>query len=114
LRNRDALRALIEDVFAVLPSDKVIARLEAAQIAYARMNSVQEFVEHPQLSARGRWMEIGSEAGRLRALPPPASMDALAPVMGDVPALGQHTAAILAELGFAADAVAGWKKEAVI
>lgn len=114
VQNRDALRALIEDVFGVLPLDDVIARLEVAQIAYARMNSVRQFVDHPQLSARRRWVDIGSEAGRLRALPPPATIDAVAPVMGDVPALGQHTASILEELGFAADAVAGWKKEAVI
>ena len=114
LQNREALRALIEDVFVRLTLDEVTARLETAQIAYARMNSVQEFVNHPQLSARRRWVEIGSEAGRLRALPPPASLDALVPVMGDVPALGQHTASILEELGFAPDTVAGWKKEAVI
>jgi crotonobetainyl-CoA:carnitine CoA-transferase CaiB-like acyl-CoA transferase len=59
-------------------------------------------------------MEIGSEAGPLRALPPPVAIEGVEPVMGEVPALGQHTAAILEELGFTHDVVANWKKEEVI
>jgi itaconate CoA-transferase len=73
-----------------------------------------EFLDHPQLTGRGRWTEIGSEAGPLRALPPPVALEGIDPVMGDVPALGQHTAAVLSELGFDADTIARWKKEAVI
>jgi itaconate CoA-transferase len=114
MRHRDALRAVIEEVFGALPLDEAAARLERAQIAYARMNSVGELLDHPQLATRGRWTEIGSEAGPLRALKPPASVDGVEPVMGDVPALGQHTAAILEELGFDRDTVAGWRKEGVI
>ena len=63
------------------------------------MNSVQEFLAHPQLAARDRWRDIDSPAGPLRALMPPVQMDDVEPVMGDVPALGQHTDAILDELG---------------
>jgi crotonobetainyl-CoA:carnitine CoA-transferase CaiB-like acyl-CoA transferase len=114
LQHREVLRALIEDVFSGQPSDDIAERLEAAQVAYARMNSVKEFLDHPQLTARGRWTEIGSEAGPLRALPPPVVMENVPPTMGDVPALGQHTAAILEELGFAPDIVAKWKDDAVI
>ena len=114
LQNRSVLRALIEDVFSGQSSDGIVARLETAQVAYARMNSVKEFLDHPQLTARSRWMEIGSEVGTLRALPPPVVIENVQPTMGDVPSLGQHTAAILEELGFAADVVAKWKSEAVI
>ena len=114
VQNRPVLRALIEDVFSGQTSDDVVARLETAQIAYARMNSVQEFLDHPQLTARSRWTEIGSEVGTLRALPPPVVMENVQPTMGDVPSLGQHTAAILEELGFAPDVVAKWKSDAVI
>jgi itaconate CoA-transferase len=78
------------------------------------MNSVKEFLDHPQLTARSRWTEIGSEVGTLRALPPPVVMENVKPTMGDVPSLGQHTVAILEELGFAPDVVAKWKSEAVI
>ena len=71
--------------------EEVVDRLETAGIAYGRMNSVPEFLEHPQLTARSRWTEIGSEVGPLRALRPPVEMEGVEPVMGDVPALGQHT-----------------------
>ena len=114
LQNRQVLRTLIENVFSGQSSDDIVARLETAQIAYARMNSVKEFLDHPQLTARGRWTEIGSEAGTLRALLPPVVMENVQPTMGDVPSLGQHTVAILEELGFAADVVAKWTSEAVI
>lgn len=114
VKNRPALHALIESIFAGLSADQVVAKLDAAQIAYARMNSVAEFLAHPQLTARGRWTEIGSEAGPLRALQPPVVMEGVEPVMGDVPSLGQHTGAILEELGFDRDTVAQWRKEAVI
>ena len=114
VQNRSALHAVIEGVFGAFSSDVVAGKLEAAQIAYSRMNSVREFLEHPQLAARNRWADIGSEAGPLRALTPPVSMEGVEPRMGDVPSLGQHTSAILAELGFARDVVAGWEREAVI
>jgi len=114
VRHREALQVVIEEVFAPLRHDEVAAKLERAQIAYARMNAVREVLEHPQLATRGRWTEIGSEAGPLRAVKPPVTMDEVEPVMGDVPALGQHTGAILEELGFDRDTVAGWRKEGVI
>jgi len=114
VRHREALQVVIEEVFAPLRHDEVAAKLERAQIAYARMNAVREVLEHPQLATRGRWTEIGSEAGPLRAVKPPVTMDEVEPVMGDVPALGQHTGAILEELGFDRDTVAGWRQEGVI
>jgi formyl-CoA transferase len=95
-------------------ADQIVARLESAQIAYARMNSVDQFVEHPQLSARGRWRNIGSPAGPLRALLPPAGLDGVEPVMGPVPALGQHSESILRELGFDAATIARWREERTI
>ncbi|MBI3047508.1 MAG: CoA transferase [Acidobacteria bacterium] len=114
VRHRDGLRTVIEEVFGALPLDEVVARLEGAQIAYARMNSVREVLEHPQLATRGRWADIGSEAGPLRAVKPPVAIEDVEPVMGDVPALGQHTGAILQELGFDGEDVAKWRREAVI
>jgi crotonobetainyl-CoA:carnitine CoA-transferase CaiB-like acyl-CoA transferase len=114
LQHREALRAVIEETFATLKAEEIEAKLEGAQIAHARMNSVREVIDHPQLTARYRWTEIGSEAGPLRALPPPVAIEGVDPVMGAVPALGQHTSAILQELGFTDDVVAKWKREKVI
>jgi crotonobetainyl-CoA:carnitine CoA-transferase CaiB-like acyl-CoA transferase len=78
------------------------------------MNTVANFLEHPQLSSRDRWREIGSPAGPLSALRPPVDIDGVDPAMGAVPALGEHTAAILAELGVAPDTIAAWRREGTI
>ena len=114
VRNRPALHAVIDDVLGRLSAEKVIDRLETAGIAYSRMNSVPEFLEHPQLTTRGRWTEIGSEVGPLRALRPPVEIEGVEPVMGDVPALGQHTTSILEELGVDRDTIAAWKSAGTI
>jgi itaconate CoA-transferase len=114
VRNRRALHEAIESAFSALTTSEVIERLEAAQIAWGRMNLVAEFVDHPQLAARHRWRDIGSPAGPLRALVPPVAMDGVDPVMGDVPALGGQTDTILAELGVARDTIAAWRKEGAI
>jgi crotonobetainyl-CoA:carnitine CoA-transferase CaiB-like acyl-CoA transferase len=114
VRHREALDDIIAAVFRGLSAADAAARLEAADIANARLRSIGEFEDHPQLAARNRWGEIDSPAGRLRALLPPVHMKGVEPVMGAVPALGQHTGAILAELGFDAEAIATWRKEGAI
>jgi crotonobetainyl-CoA:carnitine CoA-transferase CaiB-like acyl-CoA transferase len=103
---REALRALIVEAFLPLTSPQVVERLEAAQIANARVNTMAEVWAHPQLQARGRWREVGSPAGPLPALLPPGNWEDGDPRMDPVPALGQHTDAILAELGLDAAAIA--------
>jgi crotonobetainyl-CoA:carnitine CoA-transferase CaiB-like acyl-CoA transferase len=75
---------------------------------------MDEFLEHPQLSARDRWCTVGSPVGPLRALRPPVLMDNAEPVMGDIPALGQHSQSILEELGYGPDIIAAWRSEGVI
>ncbi|MBS0316520.1 MAG: CoA transferase [Proteobacteria bacterium] len=96
---RAALRQIIVDAFGPLTAPQVVERLEAAQIANARVNTMHEVWEHPQLKARQRWHEVGSPVGPLPALLPPGSWDDGGPRMDPVPALGEHTDAILAELG---------------
>jgi itaconate CoA-transferase len=112
VKNRRALHAAIASAFAALSAADLIDRLEAARIAYARMNSIEQFLAHPQLAHR--WREIGSPAGSLRAVVPPVRMSGVEPVMGDVPALGQHTDVILGELGIARDTIARWRAEGVV
>jgi crotonobetainyl-CoA:carnitine CoA-transferase CaiB-like acyl-CoA transferase len=99
---RSALRALIVEAFQPLTAPQVVERLEAAQIANARVNTMHDVWAHPQLAARGRWREVGSPAGMLPAMLPPGSWGEgpdSGPRMDPVPALGEHTDAILAELG---------------
>ena len=97
---RDELRTLIVQVFAKLTVEQVEARLDAAQIAHSRLNEMADLWQHPQLQARGRWVSIDTPVGPVPALLPPGVSDATACRMDAVPALGEHTAAILAELGY--------------
>lgn len=98
--NREALTAIIVDVFAALTAQEVIARLDAAQVANARLNTMDEFFAHPQLKTRDRWRTVGTPAGDIAALIPPATLAGVEPRMDPIPAVGQHTRAILQELGF--------------
>jgi crotonobetainyl-CoA:carnitine CoA-transferase CaiB-like acyl-CoA transferase len=91
------LTAIIEGVLAPMAPDEVVARLDAAGIASARLRTPAEFAAHPQLEARDRWREAGTPAGPVRALLPPVTVPGREAVMGAVPALGQHTEAVLAE-----------------
>ena len=114
VQNRQQLDLVMQDVFQRLTAAEIIARLEAAQIANASLNTVQEFVEHPQLKARKRWGTVNSPVGSLQALLPPVKMENVEPVLNEVPAVGQHTDAILAELGFNSETIAAWRQAGVI
>ena len=99
VENRDVLRLHIVNALSSLTIDEVVARLEAAQIANARVNQMKDVWEHPQLKARQRWVEVASPVGMLPTLKPPASNQSFEARIDAIPALGQHTEAILAEVG---------------
>ncbi len=100
--NLGSLAPIISGIVSALTGDELAARLDRAGIANARVNDMAELGAHPQLAARHRWQKLDSPAGELPALLPPANSDRFAPRMGPVPALGEHTGAILSELGFSA------------
>jgi crotonobetainyl-CoA:carnitine CoA-transferase CaiB-like acyl-CoA transferase len=97
VKHDDELTAIIEDVLASMTPDEVVARLDAAGIASARLRTPAEFAAHPQLAARDRWREADTPGGPVRALLPPVTVPGREAAMGAVPALGQHTEAVLAE-----------------
>jgi itaconate CoA-transferase len=103
--NRAELTQLIETAFAALSVEQVTERLDAARIANARQNDVAGLIAHPQLTERDRWSEVDTPNGPVAALRPPAILHGIdAPVddrFDPVPALGEHTEAILTELGLA-------------
>lgn len=103
--HREALRDLIAQAFGAMTADEVVARLEEAQIANARVNDMHDVWQHPQLAARQRWTTIHSPCGPIPALLPPGKTEAYTPRMDAVPALGEHTEPILRELGLDAQAV---------
>jgi itaconate CoA-transferase len=97
--NDGELTPIIEAALATLTATEVEARLDAAGIANARLRTPAEFAEHPQLAARDRWRDVATPGGPVRSLLPPVTVPGREAAMGAVPALGEHTAAILAELG---------------
>jgi itaconate CoA-transferase len=100
VENRAELHAEIEEVFSSLSSEEAIERLEGAGVANARMRTVRQFLDHPQLEARDRWREFGSPVGSLRGLLPPATLAGTEPVMASIPQVGEHNEKLLAELGY--------------
>lgn len=97
--NREVLQALILETFAALSTAQVLERLDAAQIANARMNDMAGLWQHPQLQARECWREVASPAGKIPALLPPARQSAFDYRMDAIPAIGEHTESILRSLG---------------
>ena len=114
VQNRPQLDLAMAEVFGRLSAAEIVARLEKAQIANSRMNTVQEFVEHPQLKARRRWSTVDTAVGPLPALLPPVTMENVDIVMKEVPGLGQHTDAILSEIGFDRETVARWRHGKIV
>ncbi|TXK40127.1 CaiB/BaiF CoA-transferase family protein [Nonomuraea sp. C10] len=97
--NRDALEAIVDARFAAFGAAEASALLDRAGIANAGVNTVGDFLDHPVLRERKRWRDVDTPGGAIRALLPPISLGDEEPRMDPVPAVGEHTAAVLAELG---------------
>lgn len=112
--HREELRTIIESLFGSLTPDEVARRLDAAGIANARVNTVHDLWTHPQLTARDRWRSMATPAGELPTLRPPAGSSAFEPRLAAVPALGEHTEAILSELGYSPPEANGLRDSGVV
>jgi itaconate CoA-transferase len=99
-RHREAFHEEVDKVFSRLDSAEVIDRLESADIANARLNDMSQFWRHPQLEARSRWAKVGIPGDEIDMLKPPINLSGFEPRMDAIPALGEHSRAILAELGY--------------
>ena len=112
--HRAELYEIIVRAFGELSAAEVVQRLELAQIANAQVNTMAEVWAHPQLQARQRWTEVQTSVGTVPALLPPGSWSKGAPRMDAVPALGQHTDAILSTLGYSAEQVQALRSEGAV
>ena len=114
LASRDELLAIVREVFATMTAAELVERLDEASIANARMNEMDEVWAHAQLPARKRWTEMGSPVGAIPVLRPPATHSDFEPEIGAVPAVGEHTATILAEVGLAPVEIERLRAERVV
>ena len=114
VQNRAALQAEIETVFAAMTARQITERMERGQIAYAQLRELDEFWEHPQLLARSRVVEVGSPVGPLPALLPAAVNETWPPRLEAIPATGEHTPALLAELGYRPEEVERFGQDGVV
>ena len=112
--HRAELQALVLAVFRNLSTAQVLERLDAARIANARVNDMAGLWAHPQLRSRARWTSVGSPAGPIPALLPPGNSNAFDHRMDPVPAVGQHTDAILRELGLDDGRIAAMRSSGAI
>jgi itaconate CoA-transferase len=114
VENREELFEIVDAAFLGMTTGEALERLVEADIAHAQVNSVLDFVRHPQLSARDRWRVVDSPVGMLSTLLPPANVEGLETVFDPIPALGAHTAAILAEYGYSTEEIERLRKEGVV
>ncbi len=112
--HRDVLESAIEQAFEGLTRAEVNELLEAADIPFSDLNEISQFLDHPQLTERNRWREVGSPRGPVRAILPPWTMEGTELVMGDIPAAGADTDAVLAELGYDGDRIARMRADHVV
>ena len=111
---RAELLEIINACFQKLTAEQVIARLDKAQIANARLNDMEGLWKHEQLKARQRWAEVGTPVGKIPALLPPGLNDSYDYRMDPIPAVGEHTGSILKELGMSDDEIAHMRANGAI
>src|SRR5215813_4662356 len=111
---RKELFQIVAEAFSKLTAEQIVERLDNAQIGNARMNDMHDLWDHAQLGARRRWVQVDTPVGKIKAMLPPGMPESFDPRMDPVPALGQHTDAILKELGHDAAAIAKLRAEGVL
>lgn len=114
VEHREMLRDIIVECFSRLSADEIVRRLDAVQIANARVNDMHDVWAHPQLQARGRWTQVPTPNGPIPALRPPATSSAFEHRMDGVPGLGEHTMSILRELGWPQERIDAMRRDGAI
>jgi len=113
-KGRKELYGIIVEAFAKVTAEQIVRRLDEAQIGNARMNDMRDLWEHAQLRARERWVDVDTPVGKVKALLPPGVPASFEPRMDPIPAIGEHTDAILIDLGYKQEAIAKLRSAGVV
>ena len=114
IEHREALEQLITQQLGKLSRDELVGRLDRGGIANAPINTIQQFLDHPQLAARDRWRRVESPVGPVSAMIPPVTMEDYEPVMGAIPDVGEHTRQILRELAIDEATIDAWHQQGMV
>ncbi len=112
--NRASLEALIEALIAERDAAYWLERLRAAGLPYGEVRGMAEVLAHPQVATRRMIREVASPVGRIPVIASPLHLSASPARYERVPALGEDTAAVLAELGYDEPAIARLRERGVI
>ena len=112
--NRDILEPLIEEARAEVSAEEAEAPLDAASVAFARANDAAEVLHHPQVVSRDRILQVDSPVGPLELLRAPFNIAGMTERDGTIPALGEHSEAILCEAGYDTAAIAALRRDGVV
>jgi itaconate CoA-transferase len=99
VQNQEELALVIASVFEKMTAEELTEKLDEMKIANAKLNTMKDFMEHPQLKERNRWTTINSPAGDIQTLLPPITAPGFEMTMGDIPELGEHNEKIRKEFG---------------
>jgi crotonobetainyl-CoA:carnitine CoA-transferase CaiB-like acyl-CoA transferase len=112
--HRTELEPLIEEILGQYDRPTAETRLAAADVPFGSLNEVDDLVEHPQLAARQRWLEVDSPVGPIRALAHPMNLEGMPQRTDPIPALGQHSVEIATELGYTPEKIASLRSAGAI
>jgi crotonobetainyl-CoA:carnitine CoA-transferase CaiB-like acyl-CoA transferase len=111
---RSELNEIIGKRFTALTEPEASRLLSEADVAHARVNEVQGLLDHPVLAGRDRWRQVDTPGGPIRALLPPTSISGVTPRMDPVPAVGEHTDALLSSLGYDEERIARLRQDGAV
>jgi len=112
--HRAELNAIVAERFARSDAEELLKDLEAIGIAASGVNDIAAFLDHPVLSGRARWREVGVPGATVQALLPPADLAGVPARMDPVPDIGEHTEAILTDLGRTRDDIEALRADGVV
>ena len=114
VRRRHEVDKLIGDATSRFTAVDLDEKLAAAGIPAAQLRDLRGLIEHPQITSRDRWRDVDTETGVVRGLLPPMNFRDVELPMRSVPALGQHTDAVLAGLGLTDAQITGLRGAGIV